>query len=39
MMKPVYQMNGRSMQLFKPTYCDETKSVVLGVSEVSMRYQ
>ncbi|HDY9362219.1 TPA: toprim domain-containing protein [Klebsiella pneumoniae] len=33
MMKPVYQMNGGSMQLFKPTYCDETKSWFLGVSE------
>lgn len=33
MMKPVYHMNGGSMQLFKPTYELESKSWFLGVSE------
>nr|QTX14098.1 hypothetical protein [Klebsiella pneumoniae] len=41
MMKPVYQMNGGSMQLFKPTYCDETKSWFFWglVKVLRMRYQ
>lgn len=33
MMKPVYQMNGGSMQLFKPTYDEESKAWFLGISE------
>ncbi|MDW3775462.1 toprim domain-containing protein [Kluyvera cryocrescens] len=33
MMKPVYQMNGGSIQLFKPTYDEMSKAWFLGISE------